>query len=281
MSMENVPSRVLYQDLDTSFVNLWGLLRYLSQQSFVGRVHVELTDYSADVFLDGSETPLVHEIDRAAGTDVVEESALHRLVLRVRESPGKISVYEGADESVAPRSSPATNLVAEVASVATPESMRSSAAKDDDDGATETTVISESEPHVMPDTDKIIRLSSDLIAAVERAATAQGTNFSSSFQQVRVALGDDYPFLDPTSGSLQYVNSQLSLNGGKFPDGFVVGISEALRHVVDQTATGDRARRTRERVALELARVARKNAEAIAASGFKEQLDRIAGTKVI
>ena len=280
MSTENVPSRVLYQDLDTSFVNLWGLLRYLSQQSFVGRVHVELNDYSADVFLDGGETPLVHEIDRAAGTDVVEESALHRLVLRVRESPGKISVYEGAEESVAPQSA-GTASVTEAISAATPESMRSSAAKIDDDGATETTLISESEPNVMPDTDKLIRLSSDLIAGVERAATSQGADFAASFQQARVTLGDDYPFLDPTGGSLQYANSQISLNGAKFPEGFVPGISEALVFVVNQLALGDRARRMRERVALELAGVARRNSEAIEASGFKGQLDRIAGTKVI
>src|SRR5713226_8674933 len=43
-------SRVLYENLDTSFVNLWALLRYLSQRAFVGRVHVELKDYTADVF---------------------------------------------------------------------------------------------------------------------------------------------------------------------------------------------------------------------------------------
>src|SRR5215813_5086249 len=134
MSTENVPSRVLYKDLDTSFVNLWGLLRYLSQQSFVGRVHVDLTDYSADVFLDGSETPLVHEIDRAATTDVLEEAALHRLVLRVRQSPGKISVYEGADEAVAPRRTGEAIGRAKTATAATPEVMRSAAAKDNDEG---------------------------------------------------------------------------------------------------------------------------------------------------
>src|ERR1041385_7191281 len=135
MSVENVPSRVLYQDLDTSFVNLWGLLGYLSRQSFVGRVHVELSDYSADVFLDGADTPLVHEIDNVAGTDVVEEAALHRLVLRVRESPGKISVYEGAEEAVAPQRQSGPSDAAPAA--ATPESMRSSDAKDDNDAATE------------------------------------------------------------------------------------------------------------------------------------------------
>ena len=278
MSMKNVPSRVLYQDLDTSFVNLWALLRYLSQRSFAGRVHVDLTDYSADVFLDGSETPLVHEIDRTAGTDVVEEAALHRLVLRVRESPGTISVYEGTAEAVAPQRQ-ASPSSAQVPAAATPELMRSSEAKNNDDAATETTLVRESTPTA--DAGETIKLSGELIAAVEHAATAQAAKFAELFQQTRVALGDDYTFLDPISGTLDYKNSSVIIKGGSIPQGFVAGVSEALRHVVDQLARGDRARRTRERVALELARVARKNSEAIDASGFKEQLDRIAGTKVL
>ena len=275
MNTENVPARVLYQDLDTSFVNLWGLLRYLSQQSFVGRVHVELRDYSADVFLDRTETPLVHEIDRVAGTDVVEEAALHRLVLRVRESAGKISVYEGADEAVAPQHQ---LVAASIPAGATPEARRSPDAKDDDK-AVETTTPHEST--LTADKDQIIKLSGELIAAVEQAANSQGANFAGLFQHTRIALGDDYTFLDPISGSLHYEKSSVTIRGGDVPQGFVAGLSEGLRQVVDQMATGERPRKARERVALELARVARKNAEVIAASGFKEQLDRIAGTKVI
>src|SRR5439155_14034369 len=97
-------TRVLYENLDTSFVNLWALLRTLTQRGFIGRVRVELKDYTADVFMTGSNTPLVHEIDRAAGTDTLEEAALHRLVLRARGAPGSISVFEGADEVVAAQS---------------------------------------------------------------------------------------------------------------------------------------------------------------------------------
>ena len=110
MTPETKPARVLYENLDTSFVNVWALLRYLSQRSFIGRVHVELENYSADVFVNGSETPLVHEIDRDAGTDVIEEAALHRLVLRVRESSGSINVYEGVSESIPPQTESATGI---------------------------------------------------------------------------------------------------------------------------------------------------------------------------
>ena len=93
--------KALYENLDTAFVNLWSLLRNLTQRGFVGRVRVELTNYSADVFLNGSGTPMVHEVDYAAGTDTLEEAALHRLVLRARETPGTISVFEGAMETIA------------------------------------------------------------------------------------------------------------------------------------------------------------------------------------
>src|SRR5258705_1808490 len=103
MSSES-KSRVVYENLDTTFVNLWALLRKLSQRGFIGRVRVELKDYTADVFMTGSGTPLVHEIDRAAGTDTLEEAALHRLGLRAREAPGTISVVEGSDQAVAVQS---------------------------------------------------------------------------------------------------------------------------------------------------------------------------------
>src|SRR5439155_24157858 len=95
----------LHQRLHTTFVNLWSLLRQLTQQGFVGRVHVELPDYSADILLDGSSTPLVREVDPAANTETIEPGALHRVVLRARETPGIINVFEGIEEATVPQPS--------------------------------------------------------------------------------------------------------------------------------------------------------------------------------
>jgi hypothetical protein len=70
--------------------------------------------------------------------------------------------------------------------------------------------------------------------------------------------------------------------GSELPVGsYVIGLSETLRRVVDAVAIGDRARRVRERVALELVSVARKRREILERSGFLSKLDRIAGTKVL
>jgi hypothetical protein len=96
-----------------------------------------------------------------------------------------------------------------------------------------------------------------------------------------VALADDYVFLDPLAGGLRYENGIVTTESGTAPEAYVTGLSEALRRVVDQFVAGEKERRTRERVALEMARVARKNREGLDRSGFAAQMDRIAGTKVI
>jgi hypothetical protein len=282
-------SRVLYENLDTSFVNLWALLRHLSQRAFVGRVHVEMDDYSADVFLTGSNTPLVHEVDRAAGTDVLEEAAMHRLVLRARESPGTISVFEGADEAVAVRN---------MEPVAKTEKPKSTAAGDEffvtpaiaapliyesqsSGGASSSAAPVATDPDGMVEWHDVVKVSGELIGGVERALNGANSDFASLFRAARLELADDYTFLDPTSGGLEYSNSVAKAREESPVSAYVAGVSEALRRVVDKIATGDRARRVRERVALDLSLVARKRREVLKRSGFQAQLDRIAGTKVI
>lgn len=291
-------SRVVYENLDTAFVNLWALLRKLSQQGFIGRVHVELKDYTADVFMTGSSTPLVHEIDRTAGTETLEETALHRLVLRVRETPGTISVFEGADEAVAVQGTAVLE--------ATPDESVSAAESPAGDlqmheaqetEANEFSVVNEAsaEPVSTPiepaapsaePIDKIewgaiVKASGELVGGVERALVGAGADFNSLFNDARLELADDYTFLDPMSGEFSYSNSVVTLGGSVPAAAYVSGLSETLRRVVDAVATGDRARRVRERVALELLSVARKRREILERSNFLSQLDRIAGTKVL
>jgi len=320
-------SHLLYENLDTTFVNLWALLRNLSQRGFIGRVHVEMPDYAADVFIDGSATPLVHEIDRAAGTDTLEQGALHRLVLRVRETPGTISVFEGAHEAApagggepkqpAPK---ATAIMAEpeedtagvsfnelpddratndqpndeVTALRMPpvedEVARLEATANSDDKAQTNFVavpslppssVSEEAPINQSEWDAIVKSGGELIGAVERAVTIAGADFNALFSAARLALADDYVFLDPTSSGFAYTNSTVTLRDQMPVNTYVAGLCEVLRRVVDRFATGDRARRLRERVALELLSVVRKREEIFTRSGFRSQLDRIAGTKVL
>jgi len=295
--------KALYENLDTAFVNLWSLLRNLTQRGFVGRVRVELTNYSADVFLNGSGAPMVHEVDYAAGTDTLEEAALHRLVLRARETPGTISVFEGAIETIAAQDRSASSSGEAPAVV--PGSTELTSFAVEPSGTARTVVIapsieispeneievrdrdtqSQPEPEAMPETEGqkslTISLGGELIGAVERGINASGEDFGAIFYAVRLELADDYAYLDPLSNALTYSKGTVSLTQDVSETVFVSGLSEALRRTVDRVASGDRARRVRERIALELLGVVRKRREAIEHSRFSLQLDRIAGTKVI
>ena len=289
--------KALYENLDTTFVNLWSLLRNLTQRGFIGRVRVELPNYSADIFMTGSSTPLVHEIDDAAGTERLEETALHRVVLRTRETPGKISVFEGADQAVAVQTT-ATNSSNGTESLDSEASFYAEPAQpisyppaifvsNEEFDIPEANVFPEklSQSVSSPPTDSqlqvTVALGGELIGGVERGVIAVGENFNSLFHDVRLEMADDFSFLDPFSNAFQYRNGVASLNGDVSASVYVSGLSEALRRIVDRVAAGDRARRVRERIAIELMGVARKRGQALEHSSFRMQLDRIAGTKVI
>jgi hypothetical protein len=302
--------QALYENLDTAFVNLWSLLRNLTHRGFVGRVRVELADYSADVFLNGSPTPLVHEVDRSAGTDTLEESGLHRVVVRARKTPGKISVFQETTDpkrsALAPDPRDLADGDAEYGS-ATPaeESVPSASAdgikttpgaKDAPSydpptrmGLTPVEEIASSARAGRPDEEPepatqnaiLISLGGELIQAVERGVNACGEDFAAIFNLARLELSDDYSFLDPMTRELNYADGVASVAGQVTETSFVTGLSEVLRRVVDKVAVGDRKRRLRERIALELLGVARKRKEALEHSGFRVRLDQIAGTKVI
>ena len=47
--MKSLP---VYQNLDTSFVNLSALIRYLREQNFVGRIQIRLRGYEAEINFD-------------------------------------------------------------------------------------------------------------------------------------------------------------------------------------------------------------------------------------
>ena len=87
-------NRPVHQNLDTSFVNLSALVRYLRRREFVGRVRLEFNSYEADIVLEQGNTIKVREHDKIAGRIAEGEEALQRLLIRAREAGGTIHVYQ-------------------------------------------------------------------------------------------------------------------------------------------------------------------------------------------
>ena len=260
----------VYENLDTAFVNLGALLRYLQERNFSGRVSVDLGDYRAEIRLRAGERPLCTELDTMTGREGLGEAAMQRLLVRAMDAGGKISVY--SDERIQPEPTAAI----EDEPPASPEQKTETASE---------AVVEEDVGRELTDGDRdwkgLLRTSADLIAAVERAALTTGANFSALLHTTRMELADDYSFLDPNAGVFEYARNEIELRSTPNPRAFVSGLSDVLRRVVDKLAVAGRAASVRERVALELAVLARRRGPQLEHFGFMPQLNRIAGTRVI
>lgn len=84
----------IHENLDTSFVNLAALVRYLRHRHFVGNVRVELNGYEAEITLGDGNQIQAREHDRIAGRIAEGEEAFQRLLIRAREPGGSIHVYK-------------------------------------------------------------------------------------------------------------------------------------------------------------------------------------------
>ena len=255
----NAKSRPVFEHLDTAFVNLAALLRYLQQRAFVGHVHVVLDEYEADVLLDKSGGTRVREVDYTTGRQGEGEDALPRLLVRAREPGGLISVYEGADEQ---------SLIEMGAFAHAPDETLPT-------GAAQQLTAEETEWR------DLLRVSGEIIAAVERAVLSAQADFAGLFRATRLELADDFSFLDPSTRRFEYANATVRLHASPGTKVYIAGLTECLRRVVEKTAKGGHAGRIRERVALELAVLARRRQTQLSRFKLTQQFDRIAGTRVL
>lgn len=90
-------NRPIHENLDTAFVNLSALIKYLRRRRFVGSIRVELTGYEAEVSLSAAGELCVREHDCIAGRISEGEEALQRLLIRAREPGGNIAVYQESE----------------------------------------------------------------------------------------------------------------------------------------------------------------------------------------
>ena len=92
-------NRPIHENLDTSFVNLSALIKYLRRRQFAGSVRIELSGYEADIYLSAENQLKVREYDHIAGRIAEGEEALQRILIRSREPGGIINVYQNVTET--------------------------------------------------------------------------------------------------------------------------------------------------------------------------------------
>jgi hypothetical protein len=249
---------IVHEHLDTAYVNLAALVRYLEGREFTGLVHVELDEYDGDIFLHAGRETRARERNHATGATAEGAAAWQRLCVRAGEPGGLVSVYEGDPDELEKRE-PAGEAAYEA---------------DTTPGA----VAEESERR------ELLRLSGELVAAVERAVLVAGGDFEAALHAARVGLTEDFPFLDPLARRFEYDDDGTVRMHGAWPTTglYVSGINEALRRVVERVATVEQKIGVRKDAVRELSTLLRRRQTALARCKFtRQQFERIAGMKLM
>lgn len=265
--------RALHQNLDTAYVNLASLLRHLQQRDFAGRVHVELDEYDADIFLAARERPRVRERDHVTGRVAEGDAALQRVLVRASEPGGLVSVFAGEIDPAR------SDDWGDTFSTPAPPATGGAAGGDGGGGEIDEAEAARTQDEI--DRRVVLQLGGEVIAAVERAVETSGAEFASHFQAARAGASEKFPFLASLSACVEYAEGEARLARAVSVAEFAEGTCEALRAVVERVAAsgGEPARGVRREAARELAALEEARPRSLARFNFSPQLERIAGLR--
>ena len=236
--MKNQP---LYKNLDTSFVNLSALIKYLRRQQFAGNIRIELGNYEADIILSAKNEMRVRENDRVAGRVAEGDDAFERLLIRAREPGGIINVYQAFDEAKENGNGENRRIFVESFEAAqngnsTPEEnlpkpkinapyFPFELSNQVEGKALKTEISAE-------DWQTLLDLTGELLETIDDALAEANLVFASAFEKARIEISDDYPFLSPISGIFTYRNGKVLMDEQINAAQFAAGINETLRRIL-------------------------------------------------
>lgn len=261
--MSNLP---IYQNLDTSFVNLSALVRFLRERQFTGNVRLELDGYEADIKFDARNEISIYEHDRIAGRIAEGEEAFERLLIRARAPGGVINVYQLKEksEAVKPQMLPVVETVRQPPvqkEFATPVSAVSNGFAKKEPLSFEP-VIKVAEEILPPqanaplpvefsnrveerarltqvttreDWETLLHLTGELLGAVDKTLSAANLDFQGAFAKACQEIADDYPFFKTNYGIPFYLKGKIEMSGEPVNAKiFSAGINEALRRILEK-----------------------------------------------
>ena len=214
----------IHQNLNTSFVNVTKLVRYLRDLQFVGSIRIELSSYEADIVFTSSRTIVAREYDHIAGLISQDSEALKRILVRAREPHGRLHVfkavegYAGHDAGsvfvdrtiVAQAREMAANPGGRMASTAQREMFM-----DDADG----------------ENALVLGALSELLRTIDEVFAKGKLSFAAAFEIACDAIAADYGFISAHGRALRYRDGEIMLRSTADASTVVSAVFAALRPI--------------------------------------------------
>ena len=259
-------TRPVHENLDTSFVNVSSLIRYLRHRHFIGRIAIELNGYEAEVILLEGNKLKVSEHDKLAGRIAEGEEALQRLLVRSRDPGGTINVFQFVEESLATPVKPTEPItssetpktekpvkVVEIAKAATVASLPVKLPTLENKIKVEEYIPKapslpnfpfslsnkvESKAKQLLDSPQdwqiLIQLTSEILRTIDSTLASAKLDFSAALIKIQAEISEDYPFLNPKSDGFTYTASRILIKNQINTKIYVASLNEIVRRVLDK-----------------------------------------------
>jgi hypothetical protein len=214
----------IHQNLNTSFVNVGALVRYLRGLQFVGSIRIELSSYEADIIFTSSNRITGREYDHIAGRISHGEHALQRILLRAKEPHGRIHVYKsvggyaGHDDG---------SVFVDKQIIAQARELAASHGG---------TVVTEKGVEIVMnsrDSEKALLLAalSEILRIFDDALALGNLSFTSAFRLACAAIATDHPFMESDGCALVYRDGEIRLNTSAGTEDVIAAVFDALHPI--------------------------------------------------
>lgn len=234
----------LYENLDTAFVDLDALVRYVRRRNFVGKISVTYTGYAAEILFTPEGKLRVSEHDKISGVHADGKSAFSRILERCKVAGGIVSVSQELGEKLDGTNDalpPPVSFVANAAALSPKKNGKSRPAK-----AGNGEVKLSEFPSTLSDEvagkarqarekgvefDMLVKLTSELLGEVDQSLAKADLHFQAAFAKACGEISDDFPFMDPARKEFEYSDGTVRVHVDQDPQALVSGVGEALRRI--------------------------------------------------
>lgn len=259
--------RQFFANLDTSFINVDELVRYLYQRDFIGSIFVGYQGYRGEIDFTAAKKLKVTETDEKAYLIRSGERAFESIIARSKAPGGKISVLRslhnstrgGNDVSIGSFTGNVVDLekgknersskIVPFVTIETPPvkskppKKRGSLAQLEE-FPFDLTNFSDREDLFEPDPDPEIELlidvTGDLLSTIDQALERAKLNLSTALVKASAEVSVRFPDLDPSKGKFRYDRGIVHIDPETDLETLKAGLGEALFRIFHRLGTAAR-----------------------------------------
>ncbi len=217
----------IHQNLNTSFVNVGALVRYLRGLQFVGSIRIELSSYEADIVFTDSQTIAAREYDHIAGRISHGDGALRRILIRAKEPHGRIHVYKSVDRYSGLEDG---SVFVDRSIVRKAREMAASHGGTRSQDASCEFLLNGSEG----ETALVLGALSELLRTIDESLAKGRLSFAAAFRVACDAIASEFPFMQQGRNALVYKNGEVILNVEADADLVASAVFAALRPIFER-----------------------------------------------